>query len=81
MSPAIASFLSYGAVFALGILVLCLMCWAIAWLFDRFVLPLFLTHEELFEREQRRQAERIARLASKDYKRRQRLRTVRFFNF
>lgn len=81
MSPAIFSVLSYGAVFILAMLALCLICWAIAWFFDRFVAPLFMTHEEQFERSQRKQAERIARLASKEFKRRQRLRSVRFFNF
>lgn len=81
MSPAIASFLAYAGVFILALFALCFVCWCIAYLFDRFVAPLFMSPQEQFERDQRRQAERIALLASNEYKRRQRLRAVRFFNF
>lgn len=82
MSPIIAQTLAYGTVFVLAIIGFLLACWLIAVAFERFVEPLFMTPDQIAEREKRRLQER----ASRAYDRRPRqkaptpMKSIKFFN-
>lgn len=74
MSEVIATVLTYIAIFLLAVVIGgALIC---AW-FDRCDWPWEASPEEIA----RREAERVAKQATKDFKKRQRLRTLRFWNF
>lgn len=74
MSLELALFFKYAGIFAFCILVVVVI---LAVIFSRIDWPLETSPEEITSKE----AERIAKQATKEFKQRQRLRTVRFWNF
>ena len=74
MSIELALFFKYAGIFTFCLLVAVVI---LAFIFSRIDWPFEPSPEEIAAKE----AERIAKQATKEFKQRQRLRTVRFFNF